>query len=90
MLDLNDKCVDLLDVRPGFKPQVRLLQQNEIRKHISQATCSQQTYRKSSERKNKIFMKKFHKNLLLGVDFKLQIPPVMYTIKAHNISGLRN
>ena len=38
---------------------------------------------------NKISMKNFS-NLSFGVDFELQVPPLMYRINAHNISGVRN
>ena len=34
-------------------------------------------------------MKKLLKNLSFGVDFELQVPLLMYKIKAHNISGVR-
>ena len=39
---------------------------------------------------NKIAVKSFLKNLSFGVDFKLQIPPLMYKINKHNISDVRN
>ena len=37
-------------------------------------------------------MKSFSKNPSFGVDFKLQVPPLMYSYKinTHNISGVRN
>ena len=41
-------------------------------------------------RVNKIAMKSFSKNLLFGVAFKLQVPPLMKKINIHNISGVRN
>ena len=42
-------------------------------------------------RVNKIAMKSISKkNLLFEVDFKLQVPPLMYKIKTHNIIGVRN
>ena len=34
--------------------------------------------------------KKFLKDLLFGVDFKLQISPPVSKINTHNISGVRN
>ena len=38
---------------------------------------------------NKIPMKSFSKNLLFGIDFKLLIPPLIYKINSHSISGMR-
>ena len=38
---------------------------------------------------NKIAMKKFLKNMSLGVDFKLWVPLLMYKIKAHIISAVK-
>ena len=35
-------------------------------------------------------MKKFLKNLLFGVDAKLQVPPVTYKINAHKMSGVKS
>ena len=35
-------------------------------------------------------MKKFLINLSFGVDFKLYVLPLMYNIKTHNVSGVRN
>ena len=35
-------------------------------------------------------MKSFSKNLSFGVDFKLQVPPLMYKINTHNLSGVRS
>ena len=33
---------------------------------------------------------KFPKNLSFGVDFKQLIPPIMYKINTHNISGVKS
>ena len=41
-------------------------------------------------RVNKPAMKNFLKNLSLGVDVKLYVPPLTYKINAHNISGVRS
>ena len=73
------------DVKPGFEPQVR---QNT--KSISSAISSQQISGKNSESKLKHCNEKFSKNLSFGVDFKLKVPPLMYKINTHNISGMRN
>ena len=35
-------------------------------------------------------MKKFLKNLLFGVDFKLQVPPLKFKINAHNLSDVKS
>ena len=59
-------------------------------KSISLAISSQQISGKNSESKWKIAMKSFSKNLSFEVDFKLQVPPLMYKINTHNISGVRN
>ena len=59
-------------------------------KSISSAISSQQISGKNSECQNKIAIKSFSKNLSFEVGFKLQVPPLMYKINAHNISGVRN
>ena len=36
------------------------------------------------------FHEKFLKNLSFGIEFKLQIPPLIYKINTHNINGVTN
>ena len=64
----------------------------QITKNISSAISSQQISSKKSESKIKIATKSFpkKKELLFEVDFKLVVPPLMYTINTHNISGVRS
>ena len=59
-------------------------------KCISSAISSHQISGKNSESKQKIAMKSFPKNLSFRVDFKLQVPQLMYKININNISGVRN
>ena len=54
------------------------------------ATSPQKISVKNSERKSKITMKKFLKNLSFGVDFKLPVPPLMYAINADILSGVNS
>ena len=79
--------VGLLDEMPGFESQAR--HQNEIRKvflrHFPLSRFLAKTLRV-----NKIAIKSFSKKLSFGVDFKLQVPPLMYKINTHNISSVRN
>ena len=56
----------------------------------SSAISSQHISGKNSGSKKNCH-EKFHKrNLSFGIDFKLQVPALMYKIKTHNISGVRN
>ena len=41
-------------------------------------------------RVNEITMKKFLKNLALGNDFKLWIPPLIYKVNTHNMTVSAN
>ena len=59
-------------------------------KSVSSAIFSQQISGKNSGSRNKIAMKSFSKNQSFGVDFKLQVPLLMYKINTHIISGVRN
>ena len=59
-------------------------------KIISSAISSQQISGKNSESKKKNCHEKFLKKISFGVDFKLQVPPLMYKINTRNISGVRN
>ena len=70
---------------PGLKPEIRLLQQNKIWTNISSATAFQKNFGKNSESEMKIAMKKFLKNLSLGIDFKLLVPLFMDKINTYNI-----
>ena len=80
--------VGLLDEKPGFESQAR--HQNEIRKVFLRRFPLSRFLAKTL-RVNKIAMKSFSKYLSFGVDFKLQVPPLMYKkINTHNISGVRN
>ena len=72
---------------PGFEPQAR--HQNKIRK-IFLLRFSPSTFLAKTLRVNKIAMKSLSKNLQFGVDFKLQVPPLIYKINKNNISGVRN
>ena len=73
------------------KARVRIPGQTSKRntKSISSTISSQQISGKTL-RINKIAMKTFSKNLSFGVNFKLQVPPLMYKLNTHNISGVRN
>ena len=73
----------LLDEKPAFEPQVR--HRNKIRKLFPLSRFLAKTLRA-----NKIALKISQKNLSFGIDFKLYVPPLMYKINAHNISGVRN
>ena len=78
-------CVGLLDVKPEFEPQAR--HQNEVQKIFLQRFPLSR-YVAKTLRVNKISMKSFSKILSFGVDFKLQVPPLIYKIRTHNISGV--
>ena len=65
---LAGSVLAFLDVKPGFQPQAR--HQNEIRKVFFRRYPSSR-FLKKNLRVNKIFLKKFLKNLSFVVDFKL-------------------
>ena len=76
----------LFNEKPGFEPQAR--HHNKIRKvflrrfPLSRFLAKPQYIR--------IAMKSFSKYLSFGVDFKLQVPPLMYKNNTHNICGVKN
>ena len=75
------QCFCLLDVRAEFKPQVR--NQNENTKiFFRRLTLSR--FLAKILRVNTIAMKKILKNLSLGIDVKLQVPPLMCKIKTQH------
>ena len=80
------QCVGLLDEKPGFESQAR--DQNKIQKVFLRRFPISRFLAKTLS-VNKIAMKSFL-NLSFGVDFKLQIPPLMYKINTHSINGVRN
>ena len=83
----NRQRVGLLDEKPRLESQAR--HQNELRK-VFLRRFSLSSFLAKTLRVNKITVKSFSKNLYFGVDFKLQVPPLIYKINTHNISGVRN
>ena len=83
------QCVGLLDVRPEFKPQIR--HHNENMKLFLRPfhLCSflAKNLRVNKPAMNKLLKKK---NLSFAVDFKLQVPPLLQKMNAHNLSGVKS
>ena len=72
----------------GSSPRPNI--KTKYKKYFFSAISFQQISGKNSVKVNKIAMKSFSKNISLGVDYKLQVPPLMYKINKHNVSGVRN
>ena len=81
------QSVGFLNIKPEFEPQAR--NQNKMQK-VFLRRFSLSRFLATTLRANKIAMKSFSKNLSFEVDLKLQIPPLIYKINTHNISGVRN
>ena len=82
--------VDLLAMKPRFKPQVRNQNRN-MKKNIFLRQLTLSRFLTKSRRINEIAMQSFSKkNLSFGIDFKLKVLTLTYKINTHNNSGVRS